>query len=91
LALPRVPHPDVPCLVSPSFSAVHPWQAELPVLRVRRCVRVSAGRCIPRDRRLQERVRWAWVRRFHLPGQRGLAAVRAVQHGGPASAMFRVA
>jgi hypothetical protein len=91
LAVHRVPHPDVPYLVSLSFSAVHPWQAELPVHRVRRCVRVSAGRCIPRDRRLQERVRWAWVRRFHLPGQRGLAAVRAVQREGPVSDMFRAA
>ena len=47
--------------------------------RVRRCVRVSADRCIPRGSRLRGRVRWAWVQRFRLRERRG----RAARPGGP--------
>jgi hypothetical protein len=81
----------VPCLVSPSFSAVRRLRAEFQVRPVRRCVRASAGRCIPRGSRQLERVRWAWVRRFRLPEPRGRAAVREGQRDGLVNATFRAA
>ena len=57
----------------------------------RRPPMAGAGRCIRRGRLRRERVRWAWVRRFHLRGRHGLVPVRADHRGGRDSAMFRVA
>jgi hypothetical protein len=63
---------------------------EAPVVRrVRRFVPVSVVQCILRGKLLPERVRWVWVRRFHLRAQRVLVPVLAVRHAVPASAMFR--
>jgi len=61
------------------------------VRRVRRCVRVSEDRCIRRGSRLRERVRLAWVPRFHLRVPRGLALVLVARRDGRGSAMFRAA
>ena len=68
---------DVPCPASQFSNAVHRLRAG--ALLVRRCVRANAGRCIPRGKRPRERVHSVSVRRFRLPGRRGLAAVRAVR------------
>jgi hypothetical protein len=83
----RVPCPDDPSLASPSFNAVRRLRAE--VRRVRRCVRASAGRCIPRGSRRLGRVRWAWVRRLHLRERLVLEVVRVVRRDGLVNAMFR--
>jgi hypothetical protein len=91
LAAHHVLCPDVPCPGSLSFSAVLQLRAERQVRRVRHCVPASAGRCIPLDLRLRERVRWAWGLRFRLREQRDLVLVRAGLRGGPVSVMFRVA
>ncbi len=85
----RVLSRDDPCPVSQFFSGVLRWPAELPVRRVRRCVRVSGDRCIPRGSRLRGRVPWVWVRRFRLREQRGRAVGRVVRREGRVSAMFR--
>ncbi len=61
------------------------------MLHVRRCVRESAGRCIPRGNRLQGRVLWAWVQRFRLREQHVREVVRVDRRDGLGSAMFRVA
>ena len=53
----RVLRPAVLYPASPFFSAVLPLRAELPVHRVRRCVLVSAGRCILLVQLLLERAR----------------------------------
>jgi hypothetical protein len=87
----RVLHQDVPCPASLSFNAVRRLRADLRVRRVLRCVRASAGRCIPRGRRLREHVRWVWGQRFRLRALHGREAVRVVRRGGLVNAMFRVA
>jgi hypothetical protein len=87
----RVLCQGVPCPVSQFFSAVHRLRGVFPVRRVRRCVRESAGRCIPQGSRQLELVRWASVRRFHLLEPRGLAAVREGLRDGPVNATFRAA
>ena len=59
--------------------------------RVRRFVRVSAGRCILRDLRPLVPVRWAWVQRFRLQGLRVRVRDRVVRRDGLGSAMFHAA
>jgi len=76
---------------SRSFSAVRRWLVGRRVRRVRRYVRASAGRCILRDRRPLEHVRWAWVRRCRLQGLRVRVRDRVVRRDGLGSAMFRAA
>ena len=87
-----VPSLDVQCPASRFFNAVRLQPpAEVQVRLAHRCVLVREGRCIPRVQRLLERVRWAWVRRFHLRERRAPAAGRVVRREGPVSAMFRAA
>jgi hypothetical protein len=82
---------DVPSPASPFSNAVRPLRAELQVHRVPHCVPANAGRCIPRGSRLQDRVRWAWVRRFRLLEPRVPEVDPVVRREGLASAMFRAA
>ena len=87
----RVLCPDVLYRGSRSFSDARQLRADRRVRRVRRLGRASAGRCILRDRRLREHVRWAWVQRFRLRELRGRVRVRVVRRDGLGSAMFRAA
>jgi hypothetical protein len=87
----RVRYRGVPYPVSPFFSDVRRWRAEPQVHRVRRCDQASGGRCIPRDSRRRERVRWALVRRFHRREQHGREVVRVDRRDGLGSAMFLAA
>jgi hypothetical protein len=56
----RVQRRDDLCRDNQFFSAHH--GRKLRDQRVRRFVRVNGGRCIPRELRRRDRVRWAWVR-----------------------------
>ena len=80
------PAPGRPVPGQPIFQRPRPGA---PTRIVRRCVRASAGRCIPRGSRPRAHVRWEWGREQCLPeGRRpGRAAGRAHRHAGRDSAM----
>ncbi len=59
--------------------------------RVHRFVPVSEGRCTPRDKLRQERVRWGWDRLFLLLEPRVPEAVRVDQRAVRGSVTFREA
>ena len=76
----------------PSFQRRPPASAAGgPPAHVHRFVPESEGRCTPRDKLRQERVRWALARRCRLPGRRVPGAVPVRLRAGPASVMFRAA
>ena len=59
--------------------------------RVRRFVRVNGGRCIPREWRQRDRVRWVSVREqaCRRRDQRAREAVRVVRPGDRGRGMYR--
>lgn len=91
MAARRVPRLDVLCRASLFFSAVRPQQVVLQVQRVHPCVRANEDRCIPRGSRLQDRGRWALVRRFRLLELRVRAVDPAARRDGQGSVTFRAA
>jgi hypothetical protein len=90
MRLPALPRDDR-CRDSQFFNARHDRQRR--EHRVRRCVRVSAGRCIPRESRQQDRVRLASVREQEWP-RRDLCAperARELRHDDQGRDMYREA
>ena len=87
----RAPFLDVRCQDSQFFSVLHVRQRR--ERRVRRFVRGNAGRCIRRELRRLDRVRWAWVREreWHLRDQFVRGRVRELRRGVRASDMCREA
>jgi hypothetical protein len=82
---------DDRCQDSQFFNARHDRQRQ--EHRVRRCVRVSADRCIQREWRQQDRVRLASVREQEWP-RRDLCAperARELRHAGQGRDMYREA
>jgi hypothetical protein len=85
----RVQRRDDLCRDSQFFSAQHDRKRQ--DRRGRRFVRVNGDRCIRRESRLRDRVRWVWVRErgFRRRDQRVREAVRVVRRDDQGRGMCR--